>query len=294
VATRVEQCRTCDESKVQLPNRNCPGPGEDGLPVQCVGSWAKEKHDYLFRYIEATRAARAKYLSQSRGEHKGGAAYIDLFAGPGRARVRGRGEEIDGSPLIAVRHVGAPFSQLVLCELDSQNAEALRLRTLGREGVEVIEGDCHERIDDIVRLIPPQGLNFALIDPFSLDQLRFETIARLAAMTRMDLLIHFPTMDLKRNLTQGAGPKLSKAIGSEHWQSRIRKPEDVTRAIDELRAELAKHGYTGAQVRSVPIMNTKGGVLYHLVFVSKHKLGDQIWNSLMRVGPTGQQTLPGM
>ena len=57
----------------------------DGLPVLEVGPWSAEKHDYLRRYITATRAARARYLPPL---GRGGAAFIDLFAGPGRARIR--------------------------------------------------------------------------------------------------------------------------------------------------------------------------------------------------------------
>lgn len=58
-----------------------------------------------------------------------------------------------------------------------------------------------------------------------------------------------------------------------------------------LRAELAKHGYTGAHVRSEPIRNSKNNIIYHLVFVSKNGLGDKIWNSVTNVGATGQRRL---
>jgi len=73
----------------------------DGLPVLDVGPWTAEKHDYLRRYITATKAARARFLPPA---GPGGAAFIDLFGGPGRAQVRGHKEIIDGSPLIAARH----------------------------------------------------------------------------------------------------------------------------------------------------------------------------------------------
>jgi hypothetical protein len=35
---------------------------DDGLIVGEVGQWAKEKHDRLRRYIDASRGARAKFL----------------------------------------------------------------------------------------------------------------------------------------------------------------------------------------------------------------------------------------
>lgn len=55
-------------------NGNCTEPGDDGLPVQCVSAWARDKHDILRRYIEATRTTRGKYLSPN----PGGAAFVDL------------------------------------------------------------------------------------------------------------------------------------------------------------------------------------------------------------------------
>ncbi len=43
--------------------------GDDGLPAEEVGSWAKEKHDYLCRYIDISRATRAKYIGDRKGLH---------------------------------------------------------------------------------------------------------------------------------------------------------------------------------------------------------------------------------
>ena len=114
----------------------------DGLPVLEVGPWSAEKHDYLRRYISATRAARARFLPPA---GPGGAAFIDLFAGPGRARVRGREEIIDGSPLIAAHHAEARFTHILLCELDAAHAAALRQRLAGDARVQVFGGTATTR-----------------------------------------------------------------------------------------------------------------------------------------------------
>src|ERR1700759_2494519 len=58
----------------------------DGLPASVVGPWAAEKHERLRKYIDAYRAARAKFLPP-RGE--GGAAYIELYSGAGRSQIEG-------------------------------------------------------------------------------------------------------------------------------------------------------------------------------------------------------------
>ncbi len=281
---RCEQ--SCDRKQ---RNGNCPDPADDGLAVQCVGPWESDKHEPLGRYIKATRGPRKNYLPPV---GRGGAAYIELFAGPGRARVWSTGRVVDGSPLIALKHEDAPFTMLILCEKDPENAAALRKRTEHDQRVVVIEGDCHERIDDIIAATPPLGLNFALIDPFSLDQLRFDTVAKLARVQRMDLLIHLPTMDIKRNFGRGAQARLTKALGTDEWKKHASGPSGIARwAVDALRKKLTEFGYTGKEVPSPMVTNTKNGSLYHLVFAAKHDLGDKIWKSIAKTSGSGQGSL---
>jgi three-Cys-motif partner protein len=193
------------------------------LSVQCVGPQAKDKHDYVRRYIDATWGARRKFFGL-------GAAYIDLFAGPGRARIRTNGAIIDGTPLIALRHDQAPFSRVLLCDVDPENVAALRERTKTFEDrVRIIEGDCNERIDEIMKLIPPGGLNFAFIDPFNLNAIEKPTLLALASVKKMDLLIHFSTMDFKRNVRMGSPERAARAFGGQ--PGAVTKPGDFVKVM---------------------------------------------------------------
>ena len=84
----------------------------DDLPVGEVGEWALQKHDYLKRYIEVSRATRGKFLN---GNRPGGATYIDLFCGAGRSRIKNTGELVDGSAIVAWKASVAgksPFSKI--------------------------------------------------------------------------------------------------------------------------------------------------------------------------------------
>ncbi len=275
----------CLSGGVTKANNNCTNPGTDGLPVQCVGPWAQEKHDYLRRYIEATRAVRRRYLPPV---GTGGAGFIDLFSGPGVARVRDTGALVEGSPLIALNHREAPFSSVVLCELDPENVAALRARTANEsERVHIIPGDSRETIDQALMHVPRYGLNLALLDPFAVDALDFSVIRKLATYPRMDLLIHFPTGDIRRNLLQGAKERLRRAIGRD---TNVTIARDVPKAIEEFRAELAALGYTGEAVRSVAVKH-RGLTLYHLMFASKDERGDAIWQSITKTLATGQRQL---
>ena len=256
----------------------------DGLPAQCVGAWASEKHDILQRFVEATAQARAGFDGTRRREDTpiGGTGYIDLYAGPGRARVRETGKFIDGSPLVALKAAAVknPFTKVVLCDLAKANASALHTRT-ARYGVKVIEGDCNTNIEKIARLIPEYGYNFALVDPFAPSALKFATIKRLAEVRRMDMLIHFPTGSMKRNWLVSDYEELL-GLPKSKWGVDIVRAADITQLIPVLRRQLVTLGYEVDQVHinTPAITNSSNVVLYHLVFASKNQLGKKIWNSL--------------
>ena len=261
--------------------------------MQCVGSWSEDKHSYLGRYIAATARVRNKYLSAGGG----GAAFIDLFAGPGLARVRRTKKFIDGSPMIALGHRESPFTRVILCELDLENVAALEQRC-GPHGrrVKILPGDCNERIDDLVGLIPTDGLNIALIDPYSTAPLHFNTIAKLCGLRRMDLLIHFPTSDIRRKFTRPDTRHLiDRLMGCTEWQQRVQKPDQVPQLIAIFRERLATlYGYSREHVYDLPVKDNGRHLLYHLVYVSKHEKGNEIWKKVARVSPRGEMRLPGM
>jgi len=267
----------------KLPNENCEKPDEDGLPDQSVGAWSRRKHARLREYLAATRAVRARYLPP---KGSGGACFVDLFAGPGRVRVRNCAQTEMGSSLIALEHDAAPFTRVIMCDLEPDNVRALQARTAGDTRAHVLEGDCNERIGDIVNLVPEFGLNLAFFDPFGAKVFHWETIARLASVKRMDLLIHFPTLTLKRNLFNETAPEFHRVVtamlGTESWRTRVRKPSETAMLIDVLREQLTTLGYEAERVRTLQITNDSGGVLYHLLFASKDPRGTRIWESISR------------
>jgi hypothetical protein len=70
--------------------------GDDGLLVEKVGPWAKDKLEIVGDYIQISGATRRKYRENR-------PAFIDVFCGPGRSLVRSTGEYIDGSPVTAFK-----------------------------------------------------------------------------------------------------------------------------------------------------------------------------------------------
>src|SRR5262249_12367456 len=151
-------------------------------------------------------------------------------------------------------------TQLIFCDVDPDNVRALQIRTrVETNRVTVIEGDCNQQIDQVLANVPEHGLNIALIDPFALQALKFDTLRRLAELKRMDLVIHFPSADIKRNLGQHEKTRqwLNEALGTSEWASKISSTTDVAVLIDVLKKQLGSLGYRSQGVRSEPIKNSQ-------------------------------------
>jgi three-Cys-motif partner protein len=171
---------------------------EDGLPLDEVGSWAKEKHERLRKYVDISRAARRKFIEGA------GASYIDLYCGSGRAIIRDTDERIDGSPLVAfkcARDGGTPFSEIYIADVSEEACRATEQRLIRAGGAPIIEvGPVELTVRRIVERLNPYGLHFAFIDPFNLQDLPFSAIENLSRLKRIDMLIHVSAQDLQRNL----------------------------------------------------------------------------------------------
>jgi hypothetical protein len=107
--------------------------GDDGLIADDIGPWALEKHKYLCRYIDISRATRKKYLPP---QGQGGSAFFDLFCGTGRSWVRDTGQWVDGSAMAAWKtsvQGDAPFSEIYISDVDPEALLACeaRLRAAG-------------------------------------------------------------------------------------------------------------------------------------------------------------------
>ncbi|MEZ5444918.1 MAG: three-Cys-motif partner protein TcmP [Gammaproteobacteria bacterium] len=260
--------------------------GDDGLIAEEVGEWAKEKHDYLCRYVDISRGVRGKWTKPGAA----GATYIDLFCGPGRCRVRESGEWIDGGAIAAWKKSvdgGAPFTNVYIADIDKarRTAAATRLHGCGAPVVE-IEGAAEEAARRVVAGLNPKGLHFAFLDPYSLEALSFGIIEALSGLDRIDMLIHINQMDLQRNLVSHAVAEESAFdVFAPGWRTVVSIAQGH-RAIREqvLRYWRDKVGRLG--VWPSPEMKLiRGGnsqPLYWLLLAAKHKLPQEFWRAASR------------
>jgi three-Cys-motif partner protein len=257
---------------------------DDGLRVEVVGSWSLEKHSRLRKYVDITKKTRAKF-------DYSGAAYIDLYCGPGKIQVRGEESTQDGSPLLALRESmkGSPFTSIHIADLDKENLEscAKRLRSVpGAPKIFNYHGKAEDTAYEATKDINKSGLHLALLDPYSIGAIPFSVIETLSQVKRMDMIIHVSEMDLNRNIRmyRETGVLEQFAPGCEEavdW----RHKDEIVRAelFSHWRSKLEELDYIVGGAEKVS--GDKNQPFYWLVSVSRNDLGKKFWDEIRHVEP---------
>jgi three-Cys-motif partner protein len=283
-------------------------PGEDGLIARDSGEWAEEKLDYLARYIWVFETSM--HSQPWRERH-----YIDLLAGPGKCRVERTGQVLLGSPLIALT-TEHPFTDYFFVDIDHENVEALQQRcshSAVAQTVTIKQGDCNVIVDEIVQHVKSvdsrfikgvrSSLNLAFLDPEGFE-LRWKTVAKLASVYAMDMIINFPIGGLNRFMPIGIEQEycqIDDFFGGTEWRQiyhdHIGRRGMARALLDLYKSKLTALGYkdvrgseeTGDEVL---IRNTqRQAPLYYLMFACKHPLGNEFWKGVTRRNVRGQRTL---
>lgn len=268
---------------------------DDGLPLDEVGPWAKEKHERLYKYVDISRATRRKFVTGS-----GGATYIDLFCGSGRAFIRDTDEKIDGSPLVAFKCAidgGVPFSEIHIADADENKcgSAAKRIFAVGGSALHYT-GKAEDTAAQIVGRLNSFGLHFAFLDPYNLDALPFAVIETLGRLKHIDMLIHVSAQDLQRNLdtyTKLDDTRLERF--APNWRDHV----DLNQSQRSIRAGILAHwarniealGLSSAEHAELITGSAKNQRLYWLVMVSRHKLAKDFWDKIRNVSGQGELSL---
>jgi three-Cys-motif partner protein len=265
---------------------------DDGLPLDEVGAWAKEKHERLRKYVDITRSVRKKFVERS-----GGATYIDLYCGSGRSLVRDTQEKIDGSPLVAfkcARGRKVQFSEIHIADASRESCYAaeVRLRAVGANPITYV-GEAEQTAREVVGRLNPHGLHFAFLDPYNLDDLPFTVIETFNRLQRIDMLIHVSAQDLQRNLdiyTKADDMRLERF--APEWRQYI----DLNQSQRGIRAAILAYwaskieqlGLSSAEHAELITGSERNQRLYWLVMVSRHKLAKEFWDKIRNVSGQGE------
>jgi len=256
-----------------------------------IGKWSEIKLDIVRDYAKAYSTILTAQI-RPRLHH----VYIDGFAGAG-IHIRKKTKEIvPGSPLNAL-WIEPPFREFFFIDLDASKAKSLKEHTAGRSDVHVFEGDCNEvllkevlphvRFEDYRR-----GL--CLLDPYGLH-LRWQVIARAGQMKSIDMFLNFPVMDMNRNALWKNPDKvgaegirrMNEFWGDDSWQrAAYKKTRTLFEEVDEKRsnedvAEAFRQRLKQAAgfkhvVEPLPMLNSRGAVVYYLFFASQKAVADEI------------------
>jgi three-Cys-motif partner protein len=271
-----------------------PSIASDGLPARMTGPWVHNKNYYLGRYLDIfTRGIGRKWA--------GKLSYIDLFSGPGRSMVRATGEEVPGSPFVAL---SCNFANYVFVDVPEVLATLKnRMSRNPKSGkVSLIEGDCNEVIDLVCAASPPDHLAVAFIDPTGL-QIRFRTIERLVQGRRVDLLMTIQFgMGIRLNLkqySQSDGDALTGFLGNTMWRKDFEvggSPSQIGhRILERYIRQLRGLGYGTVENREVTVRSDQNNLLlYFIVLASRHRRGQDFWKKITQIQPSGQRLLPGI
>lgn len=269
---------------------------DDGLPVREAGKWTEDKLYFWHRYIEITTTSMV-----GKQAWREGLCYVDLFSGPGICRLKSTGKRFPGSPLIAA-NAAKPFSRILLVEKDPSFARACatRLETSAQAAAtRVFCGDCNDLVDQVAQELPPEALTLAFIDPEGLD-VRFDTLRRLTAGRRVDILVLFAVAyDVLRNIQYyypDPDSKLDQFLGPDSnwrakWDQLGNQEGHRARAFFTglYQDQLSRHlGYV--QVAD-QVMKSPKGPLYTLVYASKHPRGLDFWHKVTQKDSSGQLNL---
>jgi len=273
-------------------------PVDDGLPMRDSGEWSKVKLSVLGYYIDLSTVAM--YQKPWRRRY-----YIDLQAGPGKNVIGNSGEVLLGSPLLALLR-GKGYTHYRLIEQDEELADALWRRCEATNQIkrsDILVSDFRSQVEGIVEEIREvdrpyiQGqwhtLTLAFFDPEGLE-LNWETVALLASLNRVDLIINFSTSGVRRTagqaLNQPSGTTIvDRFFGTLEWRNIPFDPDSsppVRRYLDLYKSRLESMGFSWGTEISVPIKTTFGVELYRLLYASKSKdVGVEFWEKARKNAP---------
>jgi len=297
----LNPCIRCKADKIKYEDGICPYiPGEDHLPLRCVGFWAKEKLYYLGRYMAVFNASMKDKWPKR--------AYIELFAGPGLGIIRNSGQITKGSPLLAIEQA-VPFGRSVFVDINTEALSALEKRAMQlRPGAAIrfIPRDCNSAIDEIRTGIDSTYLVLTFIDPTSM-QAKFSTIKNLTQGLRMDLIINFPLQAINRSYTyalQGYEQKYDDFFGTNEWKLILKGYSDFrsvgARLLDLYKNQLRSIGYgqisdltdrQSSESGEILVRGPKNIPLYYLIFAGKHKIAYKFWDEIQKIRANSQRRL---
>lgn len=262
----------------------------DELHTPEVGSYTEDKYDLVRLYCHL-------FSSGMKAKWRGKRTYIDLYAGPGKCRVRGTNKVLLGSPLIALS-VPEPFDHYIFCENDLERFDSLktRLSSYANHDIQLVRGDCDTKIDDLCALVPKDNLVLCFVDPFDIG-FKFETIRRISgAGYGVDFLFLLAFQmdaargDNRKHYVNPENTKIDRMLGNSewrvHWETEQKSGNaDFSKFLAiEFSQSMESLGYLPNPLHQMRRIRTidKNVPLYYLALFSKHSRAYDFWKKVLQ------------
>ncbi|HEX3339895.1 MAG TPA: three-Cys-motif partner protein TcmP [Pseudolabrys sp.] len=263
-----------------------------------VGEWSVLKLDIIERYGGAYTKAFNKTGRRLKKY------YIDGFSGGGAHRVKGTGQQIEGSPPRALK-ISPPFDGFYFIDLNPKKTSHLEKLCEGRSDVQVITGDANEYLRTLLPTIQYKKYNRALcvLDPYGLH-LDWEVMALAGQSGAVDMFLNFPVMDMNRNafwrnpekVPQDGIERMNRFWGDGSWKqaayAKSKQPSFLFETEDEKQPNTAIVAAFQQRLKNVagfkyvpaplPMLNSRNAAVYYLFFASAKPVAEDIITSIFK------------
>lgn len=274
--------------------------GSGGLRREVVGSWSHDdKSALVSEYVHISRVVRKDFIPNT-------PCYIDLYCGPGEVRIKDTEQVFPSTAVVCVerarRTPEAAFGQVWLNDLSTENVEACaqRVIALGQPNVVATSMPAEEAASKVLDVVNRWGFHIALLDPFNLAALPFSVLKSLAAMKRIDILVHFSTQDVQRNFTKDFATAKSDALDrfAPGWRDHIDpalRGSAAKNAVFRYWTELARRELDMKVSDSIEhVTASKNQTLYYLCLMSRADLADRFWKAVRARQGTNRDLFGGV
>lgn len=263
-----------------------------------IGPWSEVKLDILRKY-----AGPYSRILASNGFHHG---YIDAFSGPGLHIRKLDGQEILGSPLVALG-VEPSFDEYHFIDLDGEKVEFLRSQVGDRRDTNFYTGDSNRILRESI--LPRFSYDnrtraLCLLDPYKLT-LDWSVVSQAGNSNAVEVFINFPVMHMNRNckkaritdILPGELQAMDNFWGDRSWHTAMYKEsaqmglfgadaelekQDNRNLVDAYCDRLNKIAGFGFVASPLPMRNSKGAVVYYLIFAGPNQTGWKIVQDIYR------------
>ena len=256
-----------------------------------IGPWSEIKLDILRDY-----AVPYSTILKRNGFHHG---YIDAFSGPGLHVRKGGGEEILGSPMVALE-VQPPFDEYHFIDLDGEKVDFLKGQVGNRPDVMFYNADSNQvMLESVLPRFSYARHTRALcvLDPYKLT-LDWKVVCAAGSSRAVEVFINFPVMQMNRNCKHedlsAILPRELAAMdrfwGDRSWHSEMFRPssqknlfgneemdktenQDLVNAYCKRLNEAAGFGFVA---NPLAMRNSRNAVVYYLIFAGPNETGWRI------------------